>query len=277
MTATIDLKEGEQVTCTYGNHHAVNSPSIATQLSESTGAIGDTVNDSSTLSGATADAGGTVTYTVYIDSACSQGAQDAGTVEVVDGSVPDSNGIKFNSPGTFYWQAVYSGDDNNDRARSACTDEQLRIINPHITVVKTPDEQVVLAGSSVSFTIQVINDGDSTLSDVKVTDAQAPGCARTSADIAGLASMPAAPAAGSTITYSCTLAGVSASFTNVADVSGTPPVGPPVTGEDTAHVTVVQPVSHPSISIVKNPKAQNVTVGTRRPSRSRSPTTATRP
>ena len=44
MTATIDLKEGEQVTCTYGNHHAVNSPSIATQLSETTGAIGDTVN-----------------------------------------------------------------------------------------------------------------------------------------------------------------------------------------------------------------------------------------
>ena len=28
-----------------------------------------------------------------------------------------------------------------------------------------------------------------------------------------------------------------------------------------SHVTVVQPVTHPSISIVKDPKAQNVTVG----------------
>jgi len=236
-------------------------PSIATQLSETTGAIGDTVHDSATLSNTTADASGTVSYKVFTDSACTQNGQDAGTVDVVEGSVPDSNGIKFSSPGTFYWQAVYSGDDNNEGATSACTDEKLVIINPHITVVKTPDEQVVLAGSTVSFTIQVINDGDSTLTNVKVTDAQAPGCARTSADIAGLASMPPAPAAGSTITYTCSLAGVSASFTNVADVSGTPPVGPPVAGEDTAHVTVVQPVTHPSISIVKNPKAQNVTVG----------------
>src|SRR4029450_3051301 len=109
---------------------------------------------------------------------------------------------------------------------------------------------------TVSFTIQVINDGDSTLTDVKVTDAQAPGCARTSADIPGLASMPPAPAVGSTITYTCSLPSVSASFTNVADVSGTPPVGPPVTGADAAH-----PVTHPSISIVKNPKSQTVTRG----------------
>ncbi len=174
-----------------------------------------------------------------------------------------SPAISVSAGGTYHWIASYNGDANNAATTTDCgaVNENPLVINPHITVVKTPDEQVVLSGSTVTFTIQVINDGDSTLSDVKVTDAQAPGCARTSADIAGLASMPPAPAAGSTITYTCTLAGVSASFTNVADVSGTPPVGPPVTGEDTAHVTVVQPVTHPSISIVKNPKAQNVTVG----------------
>jgi len=54
---------------------------------------------------------------------------------------------------------------------------------------------------------------------------------------------------------------VTASFTNTAVATGTPPVGPPVSSQDTAAVTVVQPVTHPAISIVKDPKSQTVTVG----------------
>ncbi len=112
------------------------TPSISTLLSESSGAIGDTVHDSASLTGATSDAGGTVTYSVYTDSACSQGQQDAGTVDVTDGDVPDSNGIQFNSAGTFYWQAVYSGDDNNNAATSPCTSEQL-VIAPNSPSIST--------------------------------------------------------------------------------------------------------------------------------------------
>ena len=229
--------------------------------------VGGTVNltDTATLSGGTGSATGTITFTLYDDAGCTHSVGTASaTVNGADGKqYTSSPAISVSAGGTYHWIASYDGDANNAGTTTDCgaVNENPLVINPHISISKTPDEQVVLAGSTVSFTIQVINDGDSTLTDVKVTDAQAPGCARTSADIAGLASMPAAPAAGSTITYSCTLANVSSSFTNVADVSGTPPVGPPVTGEDTAHVTVVQPVTHPSISIVKNPKAQNVTVG----------------
>src|SRR5205823_958270 len=84
-------------------------------------------------------------------------------------------------------------------------------------------------------------------------------CARTKADIPGLASMPAAPAAGSTITYSCTLANVTSGFTNLATATGTPPIGPDVSSQDTAGVTVVQPVTHPAISIVKDPNSTTVT------------------
>ncbi|TMM03389.1 MAG: DUF11 domain-containing protein, partial [Actinobacteria bacterium] len=137
----------------------------------------------------------------------------------------------------------------------------VRVINPHLTILKTPDQQTIVAGQTASFTIQVINDGDSTLTNVVVTDALAPGCARTSADISGLASMPAAPAAGSTITYTCTLANVTASFTNTAVATGKPEVGPNVSSQDTAAVTVVPPVTHPAISIVKDPKSQTVTSG----------------
>ena len=135
------------------------------------------------------------------------------------------------------------------------------VLNPHITIVKSPKSQTIVSGQTASFTIQVINDGDSTLTNVVVSDALAPGCARTSADIPGLASMPAAPAAGSTITYGCTLANVTASFTNTAVATGTPPVGPNVSSEDTAAVTVLPVVTHPAISIVKDPKSQTVTKG----------------
>jgi hypothetical protein len=101
--------------------------------------VGATVHDSATLSGATADAGGTVTYTVYTDSACSQGAQSAGTKTVTNGVVPDSDAITFNTAGDFYWQAVYSGDVNNDGASSTCTEEHLVVSNP-VTSKITPTQ-----------------------------------------------------------------------------------------------------------------------------------------
>jgi hypothetical protein len=101
------------------------SPSIATTLSDESITVGDSAHDSATLTGASSDAGGTVTYTVYTDNACSQGARDAGTKTVTNGNVPDSDSLQFNTPGTYFWQAVYSGDANNEGATSECTSEQL--------------------------------------------------------------------------------------------------------------------------------------------------------
>ena len=102
-----------------------NSPTIATTLSASSVPAGTAVHDSATLTGATATAGGTVTYTVYTNSDCNAGTQSAGTVAVTNHAVPDSNPITFNSAGTWYWQAVYSGDANNSGAVSTCTEETL--------------------------------------------------------------------------------------------------------------------------------------------------------
>jgi hypothetical protein len=77
--------------------------------------------------GATADAGGTVTYTVYSDNTCSTQVADAGTKTVTNGNVPDSDPVTFNDAGTFFWQAVYSGDANNNGATSDCTSEKLLV------------------------------------------------------------------------------------------------------------------------------------------------------
>jgi hypothetical protein len=126
--------------------------SINTVLSESSVSIGTSVSDSATLTGATSDAGGTVTYTVYTNSSCSQGAQSAGTKTVTNGVVPDSNAVTFNSAGTFYWQAVYSGDAKNGGSTSACTSEQL-VVNPNTSALTTaqnliPNDDATLSGAS---------------------------------------------------------------------------------------------------------------------------------
>src|SRR5262249_20577597 len=113
------------------------SPTISTTLSETTGKIGDTVTDTATLSGATGNAGGTVTCTVFSDSACTNKVADAGTVNVTNGVVPGSKGVQFNSAGTFFWQATYSGDANNvGPVSSACTSEKL-VISPNTPTIST--------------------------------------------------------------------------------------------------------------------------------------------
>src|SRR6266540_1080886 len=133
---TINLKEGENVTCTFINTHTSSSPPITTLLSSSSVSIGTAVHDSATLSSATSDAGGTVTYTVYSDNSCTTSVASGGTKTVTNGVVPDSDAVTFNSAGTYYWQAAYSGDANNGSATSDCTSEQM-VVNLNAPTIAT--------------------------------------------------------------------------------------------------------------------------------------------
>jgi hypothetical protein len=151
--------------------HRKKSPTIATTLSATSIEVGGTVHDSSTLSGATADAGGTVTYTVYTDSACSQGAQSAGTKTVTNGVVPDSDPVTFNTAGDFYWQAVYSGDGNNNGATSDCTSEHLVVTKakPSMSTAQNllPNDTSTISGGNSptgTITFNLFNPSDSTCS-----------------------------------------------------------------------------------------------------------------
>jgi uncharacterized repeat protein (TIGR01451 family) len=219
------------------------------------------LHDVAHLSGGTSDAGGTITFMLFSDAACSNqvGGDVTASVNGADGKDYTSPSITVSAAGTYYWVANYSGDANNAASSTVCGDatESPMVIKPHISISKSPDAQTILIGQTASFSITVTNDGDSPLANVVVTDALAPGCARTKADIPALALM----APGATVTYTCTLANVTSSFTNVAVATGTPPVGPNVTAQDTAAVTVVPPATHPAITIVKNPKSQTVTSG----------------
>jgi uncharacterized repeat protein (TIGR01451 family) len=135
---------------------------VSTQLSESTGNVGDTVHDSATINGATADAGGTIQYAVYSDNECSDLVANLTPADntVVDGVAPDSLDHTFNSAGTFYFQATYSGDSNNTGpVSSECTSEQLVINAADIKILKTADAAQVNVGSPIGFTMTVSNDG----------------------------------------------------------------------------------------------------------------------
>ncbi|MGH9918091.1 MAG: hypothetical protein ACRD6W_04360, partial [Nitrososphaerales archaeon] len=106
---------------------------------------GTPVVDSATLSGVNASsATGTVTYNVYSDSACTVMASP-GTSEALTtpGTLPRSNPVTLSTPGTFYWQASYSGDGANASSVSKCGSE--------VETVKRAQTQIttLLVGSGI--------------------------------------------------------------------------------------------------------------------------------
>ena len=113
-----------------------------------------------------------MTYTVYTDNGCTQGAVDAGTKTVTNGQVPDSNAVPFNNAGTFFWQAVYSGDANNLGATSPCTSEKL-VISPNSPSMTTaqnviPNDAATISGTTANaggtVTFSLFSPGDANCS-----------------------------------------------------------------------------------------------------------------
>ncbi len=135
------------------------TPTITTSLSQSSVLPGSTVYDTATLTNASSTAGGTVTYKAYTDNACTQGAMSAGAMTVNNMAVPNSSSLLFNTPGTYYWQAVYSGDAANAAATSSCGSEVLTVTGtqyaPIISIGLSSTS--VLAGSSVYASSTITN------------------------------------------------------------------------------------------------------------------------
>ncbi|MDY6876422.1 MAG: LamG-like jellyroll fold domain-containing protein [Chloroflexota bacterium] len=132
-------------------------------------------------------------------------------------------------------------------ASIAIAKEAGQTMNFGIEIAKTPDSQTVVSGGTATFTIIVTNTGNMTLTNVTVSDVQAPNCAQTVGVLA----------AGDDHTYVCTVADVTSDFTNSATVTGTTTVSDTVTYTDTAFVDVI----NPRIEIAKTPDTQTVTSG----------------
>jgi hypothetical protein len=135
-TANITLGFGGTADCIYTNH--INkSPTIATTLSKSPVAIGESMHDSSSLSGAS-NPTGSVTYHAYAGANTCSGTDLLNSTKTLnaDGTVPDSANISFAAAGTYSFQAVYSGDANNNPATSVCSTEQL-VVSPNSPTIAT--------------------------------------------------------------------------------------------------------------------------------------------
>ena len=87
---------------------------------------GTAVTDSATVAGANAaTASGTVTYSVYSDSSCTNAVSTGSPKTITNpGTLPSSEPVTLTSPGTYYWQVSYSGDTLNDGSVSSCGAEK---------------------------------------------------------------------------------------------------------------------------------------------------------
>ena len=122
-----------------------NAPSLSTQLSATTVAIGGSDYDTATLFGAGAGAGGTVSYSVYASASCSGLITTLSAVNVTNGSVPNSPPWTPTSAGTDFFVATYSGDANNAPAATGCSAE------PVTVSANTPTISTHLSATTVSL------------------------------------------------------------------------------------------------------------------------------
>ena len=116
---------------------------------------GTAITDKATLNGTNASkAGGTVTYDVYSEDECKTLVAEAGRVTVTDGAVPSSSEETL-SPGSYYWQAFYSGDSNNHQSTSSC--KEVAVVKAATTLAtllsgggRSHEEISVLEGTAVT-------------------------------------------------------------------------------------------------------------------------------
>jgi hypothetical protein len=102
---------------------------------------GTAVTDQATLSGANAaSATGTVTYSVFSDSACTVPVGTPENVTVAGGVVPPSTAVTLSAAGNYYWVASYGGDTTNGPSSSTCGSEVATV-----SVASTPPTCVLSA------------------------------------------------------------------------------------------------------------------------------------
>ena len=134
------------------------SPTITTQASPASITVGtaSTVGDLATFQNTTAAAPtGSVTFTLYTDSACTAPAGVSGV-----GGISTSGGVSTASfstgwiapqTGTYYWQASYAGDVNNNTfTEPSAAATELIVVNPGSPAITTQANPTQVAVGVVS-------------------------------------------------------------------------------------------------------------------------------
>jgi len=140
------------------------SPTLST-TPPSSAVVGVAFTDSATLTGATSDAGGTVTYTLYSSTyPLGTPVGSPSTVAVTNGVVPNSASFTVASAGSYYFTASYSGDANNNGVPVGTYHEDFTVNAPAVLthfVFSSIGSQV--PGTPFSITITAKDQYDVTL------------------------------------------------------------------------------------------------------------------
>src|SRR5207244_3795378 len=120
------------------------SPALSTNAGADVelGATGNNLSDSATLSGATSDASGTITYHLYRGADCSAANEVTGSpvtnTTVAGNGTYVSPTIHVSLAGTYRWVANYGGDANNSATTNGCngTNENV-VVSPRDTSLTT--------------------------------------------------------------------------------------------------------------------------------------------
>ena len=151
-------------------------------------------------------------------------------------------------PGGLTNTVAVTGTDPTERPVTGSAGAAFSVVHPALTLAADVQGGPFREHDSVPFQLTVKNTGDVPLTDVHVADALVAECARPN---------DGALAAGATWTFACAGTAPADDFTNSATVTGTPPVGPPVTAGDEAAVDVI----HPAVAITQSAEPATVRAG----------------
>jgi hypothetical protein len=138
--------------------------------------IGDPISDIATLSNATANAGGTITFHLFSDAACTSEISAGFSPVTVNGNGSYNSGsFTPTAVGTYYWTASYSGDANNVSASTSCGDAgEASVVNKAPSSIATaqslrPQDTATISASAGgtptgSVTFSLFGPNDSTCS-----------------------------------------------------------------------------------------------------------------
>jgi uncharacterized repeat protein (TIGR01451 family) len=132
--------------------------------------------------------------------------------------------------------------------------------SPALTVTKTANVEAAAVGQTITYSFVVANTGNVTITDPVVNDIEFSGTGELSAiDCPSGVTLAPGDDVTCSATYTVTQADIDAGqLTNTATVTGTPPLGDPITSTPSTSTVTTDPM--PALSVVKTSDVQRVTV-----------------